>query len=88
MNNYTTTQKEQLTAHLRDRFIKGTVEGYELAITLIVLAIREQISEDDIEPILEKAMLGNKVGVTVALSKAYKLIEAGAVNSVLGGKDE
>lgn len=88
MNTFTTNQKEQLAVHMRNRFIGGDVQGYELAITLIVMAIREQIDESDIEPLLTQVLVGSKIGVTVALDKAYKLIDAGAIASILGGADE
>lgn len=88
MTTYTTAQKVQLSKHLNNRFNEGTVKGYEVAITLIVMAIREQIDENDIEPILTEALSGNKLEVTIALKKAYALISEGAIEGILGGKDE
>ena len=60
------------------------IKNYEIAITLIVMAVREQIEENDIQPILERALLGNKKGTLIALDKAYKLVNAGAIDSILG----
>lgn len=88
MKTFTTKQKEQLSVHLQKRFMGGEVQGYELAITVIVLAIKGQIDECDIEPILTHALMGSKKGVTIALDKAYKLIDAGAIQEIIGGKDE
>lgn len=79
---YTKENKAQLINHLRDRYMTGTAEGHEIAITLVILANKGTIEQKDIKDILMEVHLGNEVGVASALEKAEKLIDMGLLERV------
>lgn len=66
---------EILKRHLKDKFMNGEAEGYEIAITLLTLTEAKKIKEEDILPILQYVHSGNIKGVLTALVKASDLVD-------------
>ncbi|SNS23642.1 hypothetical protein SAMN05446037_1006154 [Anaerovirgula multivorans] len=74
---------ETLKKHLRDKFMAGESEGYEIVIALLTLVKAEKIGEEDILDILMFVHFDNLKGVLSSLVKASELVDDDMIDDII-----
>lgn len=85
MNNklYNDQQKRALASYLREKFLTGEYEGYEIVVALLAMVKDKRLKECDIKDILMHVHMNNPLGVLRSLQRAYELVDDEMINSII-----
>lgn len=80
---YSSEKRNALAIHLRDRFINGYSEGYEIVIALIILVKEGHLLEEHVREMLLIAHSNNAKGVMNSLKKAHGMMDEELLDSII-----
>lgn len=82
--NYSETQRQALTEHIKHKLQSNEYKGPQAVVTLVSLIQAGRLTEDQVVHILKEAFKGNKAELLFAVRHANELLSPELIKSIVG----